>query len=148
MPSPLLAESDEDAGAGAAEGDKHGAPEGAKGGGDAGRGGAAAAKPAAGAVRIDLEGFQSRIDAVAGVPEKPYAHLAPRAAGTVYYLETNPGPPNAPGGTPNYTLQRFKLSERKPAVFATEVADFAVSADGKKLVYRAVAPPAPAPAPG
>jgi len=36
---------------------------------------------------------------------------------------------------------RYKLSERKATSFASDVADYALSADGKKLVYRAAAPP-------
>src|SRR5262249_33867831 len=39
-------------------------------------------------------------------------------------------------------------SERKPAPFASLVADYAVSADGKKLVYRAAVTPPPPPPPG
>src|SRR5262249_11386813 len=133
------------------EGDKHGAgaPEGTRGG-EAGKPGGAGARAAAGPTRIDFDGFQSRIVAVQSVPERQYAHLVAGAAGTVYYPETPAGRP-APtprGFPPRFPLERFKPSERNPAVFATEVADFAVSADGRKLVYRAAAPPVPPPPPG
>src|SRR5262249_15624028 len=93
-------------------------------------------------VTIDFDGLEERIVPVPGVPEKPYALLKTAEAGTVFYIETTP----APGGGGAQaglrgTLTRFKLSERKAAPFASEVADFAVSADGKKLVYRAATPP-------
>ncbi|HXJ70079.1 MAG TPA: PDZ domain-containing protein, partial [Verrucomicrobiae bacterium] len=135
--SPLLAESDEDPGVSAEGGDKAGA--------DAAK---PAAKPAAGAAaaatKIDFDGLQSRIVSVAGVPERQYSLLKAGAGGTVYFLEASAGAPPGAGGT----LQRFKLTERKATAFATGVADYAVSADGKKLVYRAASPPAPPPTPG
>jgi len=138
--SPLLAESDEDPGVSAEGGDKAGA--------DAAKPAAKGAKPAAGAAaaatKIDFDGLQSRIVSVAGVPERQYSLLKAGAGGTVYFLEASAGAPPGAGGT----LQRFKLTERKATAFATGVADYAVSADGKKLVYRAAAPPAPPAAPG
>ena len=139
--SPLLPESDEDPGiapppAGAAP------PSAAPGARDR----TGADKPDAAprksvVVTIDFAGLQSRIVAVPSVPEKQYSLLKAGAAGTVFYLETAAGAEPGSGGT----LQRFKLADRKAAAFASEVADFAVSADGKRLVYRAAAPP---PAPG
>ena len=158
-PSPLLPESDEDPGVGAAPSHEDAAAHG-------GRPAAAAAEPGAadGAkdekpahsspVTIDFDGLQSRIVSVPGVPVKPYALLKGGVAGTVYYLENAPA---AGGGqdAPSGTLMRYVLKERKSAAFATEVADYAVSADGHKLVYRAAAhgapgapPAAHAPAPG
>jgi tricorn protease len=66
----------------------------------------------------------------------------------VYYIELAP---DASAGAVRGTLMRYKLSDRKAATFATEVADYAVSADGKKLVYRTpsaaeLAPPGTPPA--
>src|ERR1041385_1097296 len=103
----------------------------------------AAAGAAAAATKIDFDGLQSRIVSVAGVPERQYSLLKAGAGGTVYFLEASAGAPPGAGGT----LQRFKLTERKATAFATGVADYAVSADGKKLVDRAAAPPAPPAAP-
>jgi tricorn protease len=96
---------------------------------------AAGAKPAPRApvaVQIDFDGLQQRIISVPGVPERQYAQLRPGAAGTVFYLEAPAG-----GGQGGGTLQRYRLSDRKAAQFAAGVAAFAVSADGKKLLYRA-----------
>ena len=138
--SPLLPESDEDSGV-AAEGDKSGAADAAK---PAAKGAKPATAAAPSATRIDFDGLQSRIVSVGGIPERQYSLLKSGVAGTVYFLEAASGAPPGSGGT----LQRFKLSERKATAFATGVADYAVSADGKKLVYRAAAPPAPPPAPG
>ncbi|MGE5198292.1 MAG: S41 family peptidase, partial [Rhodospirillaceae bacterium] len=142
-PSPLLPESDEEGAAPASP------REGGRGGGRGAGPGTEAAAPAAGepaeqaagakpaprppvAVQIDFDGLQQRIISVPGVPERQYAQLRPGAAGTVFYLEAPAG-----GGQGGGTLQRYRLSDRKAAQFATGVAAFAVSADGKKLLYRA-----------
>src|SRR5262249_2705429 len=91
-------------------------------------------------VAIDFDGLPSRIVSVPGVPEKPYALLKAGEAGTGFYIETTPVPGGGAQGGPRGTLTRVQLSERKPQAFANDVADYAVSADGKKLVYRAAAP--------
>ena len=157
-PTPLLPESDEDRGVSSAP-----APDEGKGGGGESAGDAGAAKPrgagaaaaksekgarSAGPVTIDFDGLQSRIVSVPGVPEKPYALLKAGAAGTVFYLETDPRGGGGGFGGLSGTLMRYKLSDRKAATFASEVADYAVSADGRKLVYRAAPPPGPPPIPG
>src|SRR6185369_16507418 len=121
--SPLLPESDEERGpapddhdgamaAGAAmgassPGSDKGAPKEDK-----------AAKPAV-KVTIDFDGLSSRILSVPGVPEKPYALLKAGAAGTVYYIEQAP---DQGAGSLRGTLMRYKLSDRKAATFANEVA--------------------------
>ncbi len=149
--SPLLPESDEDAGVGSAT------PGGGGGGGfRAGRGGGAGA-PAGDAgqadqapqaprgpqapvnVQIDFDGLQQRIISVPGIPERQYSQLRTGVAGTVYYLESAPGAGRGGGGLGGggSTLNRYRLSERRAAPFATGVADYAVSADGHKLLYRA-----------
>ncbi|MEZ5291696.1 MAG: PDZ domain-containing protein [Vicinamibacterales bacterium] len=117
-PSPLLPESDEDAGVGAKS---EPTPL------------TASTQP----VTIDFDGLQQRVIPVTGVPERQYARLAAGAAGTVFYLEAPPvaqrgGPSPATGST----LHRYRLSDRRAVTFAPNVAAFAVSADGKKLVYR------------
>ncbi len=142
-PSPLLPESDEDKGVGSA-------PTGGAGGGRAGRGGRGGAaaddaqgdtpQPAAAAprtpvnVQIDFDGLQQRIIAVTEVPEHQYSELKAGVAGTVYYLESSGGGRGAGGG--GSTLQRYRLSDRRPAPFVTGAAAYDVSADGHKLVYR------------
>lgn len=152
-PSPLLPESDEDNGVGSAP---PGAPGGGAGGGRGGRAGAPGAAadngqadqapPAARAprtpvnVQIDFDGLQQRIIAVPGIPERQYSQLRAGVAGTVYYLESTGGGGRgggAGGGFGGGTLNRFRLSDRRAAPFATGVATYDVSADGHKLVYRA-----------
>ena len=116
-PSPLLPESDEDPGTTAAAPEKEGA------------------KPVP-AVQIDFAGLPQRILPVAGVPSRQYSQLKAGTAGSVFFLEAAQGQ----GG--RSTLHRYRLSDRKADVFQPGVAEYAVSADGKKLVYRTSAPPA------
>ena len=121
-PSPLLPESDEEAGASRTVRRRQGEHK---------------HRPPTPAVQIDFDGIQQRILAVAGVPSREYAQLKAGAAGTVFFLEA-PTDPDARGNT----LHRYRLSDRKSAIFLANVAEYAVSADGKKLVYRTPAPQA------
>jgi tricorn protease len=77
--------------------------------------------------------------------ERQYSQLKAGGAGTVYYLETNDrggrGGGGAPDAEPGRTLVRYRLSDRRPAVFVTGVAAYDVSADGHKLVYRTAPTP-------
>jgi tricorn protease len=146
-PSPLLPESDEDAGVGSAP------PSGGRGG----RGGNTGASPDANAdqpgdqpappphprtpvaVQVDFDGLQQRIISVESVPERQYSELRAGVAGTVYYLEAGTAPAEGRGagaGGGASTLQRYRLSDRRPASFVTGVAEYDVSADGRKLLYR------------
>ncbi len=142
--TPFTLESDEDAGL-TAGADKPSDKPADAGTGTTKRGDKGAAAPvtpsapksATPTVRIDFEGLAGRIVTAPGVSEKPYALLKAGAAGTVYYLETAIGATPGAGGT----LQRYKVADRKPTAFASDVVDYAVSADGKRLVYRTAAPP-------
>jgi tricorn protease len=146
-PSPLLPESDEDTGVSSA-------PQGGgRGGGGRGGGGTTATEPAGDqpapqtpprprtpvTVQIDFDGLQQRILAIPGVAERQYSQLKAGAPGTVFYLEAAGGAAGgggrggAGGGS---TLQRYRLSDRRAAPFVTGVAEFDVSADGRKLLYR------------
>ncbi|MEO8501972.1 MAG: PDZ domain-containing protein, partial [Vicinamibacteria bacterium] len=87
-------------------------------------------------VVIDFDGLQRRVVSVTGVPERQYSELQVGLTGTVYYLQA----PEAGSGARGSTLHRYKLSDRKTAVFVTNVAEYDVSADGKKLLYRTPAP--------
>lgn len=134
-PSPLLPESDEDSGISAAPAPGGGRGRGGEqGGGEnqaAGEGGAQtprARQPVT--VQIDFDGLQQRILAVPGVPERQYSLLKAGAPGTVFYLEAGAGP-----GSPS-VLHRYRLSDRRAAPFVTSVAEYTVSADGRKLLYR------------
>jgi tricorn protease len=143
-PSPLLPESDEDAGVGSARPSTPGAgraaeapAEGAAGGDQPPAERRGGQKPVT--VQIDFDNIQQRIISVPGVPERQYSQLRAGVAGQVFYLEAAPaggrgGDSGAPAGA---TLQRYRLSDRKAATFVTGVADFTSSADGHKLLYRA-----------
>ena len=150
-PSPLLPESDEDSGVGS------GAPGGGggRGGGRGGQGGQPATGTDAGAqgqeqqppapprprtpvtVQIDFDGLQQRILAVPGVPERQYSQLKAGPAGTIFYLEASAaGGGGRGGGGGGSTLHRYRLTDRRSAPFMTGVAEYDVSADGRKLLYR------------
>jgi tricorn protease len=125
-PSPLLPESDEDSGfvAGTA----------ARAGGGRARGGGGATGPVT--VQIDFDGLAQRTLAVAGVPVRQYSRLVAGSQGTVFYVEAPAGGGGRGGFGAGGTLHRYRLSDRRAATFASGVADYAVSADGKKLLYR------------
>src|SRR5262249_54315428 len=148
-PSPLLPESDEDKGVGSAP------PPGGQGRGPRGGDASASQGAADGAqndqpaqadrrprppvtVQIDFDGLQQRTINVPGVPERQYSQLKAGAPGSVYYLEASAGRGRGgPGGPPpGSELFRYRLSDRRAAMFANSVADYEVSADGHKLLYR------------
>ncbi len=87
-------------------------------------------------VRIDFDGLRQRILPVPGVAARDYAGLRSGAPGTVFFLETvNPaGTADAPA--PGGTLHRFTLRDRRAVPFAANVAQFVVSANGQKVLYR------------
>jgi tricorn protease len=148
--SPLLPESDEDRGIGtgtrrlppgACAGDAPG------GGGDAasaGAGDAAGPQTPRGprgpvTVTVDFDGLAKRIIAVPGVPERQYSALHAGIDGQVFYLEAGrpaPGGGGGGGGQGNELL-RYRLCDRRPTTFVSSVATFEVSADHRKLLYRA-----------
>ena len=128
-PTPLLPESDEDPGIQAGSGQGGGGPggRGGAGGPSTGSGQGGAGQPVT--VQIDFDNMNRRIIAVPGVPARPYSRLKAGAAGTVYYIE-----PASGGGAA--TLQRYRLSDRRAAPFVTGVADYVISADTHKMLYR------------
>ena len=142
--SPLLPESDEDPGVSA------GAPGGGGRGGRGGGAGEGAGEQPAGeqaqaptprprgpvTVQIDFDGLPQRILSVPGVPERQYSNLKAGAPGTVFYLEAGAGGGGRGGGGGGSTLYRYRLSDRRSAPFVQGVAEYDVSADGRKLLYR------------
>lgn len=150
-PSPLLPESDEDKGVGSAPAFPGG---GGGGGGFRGRGNSGTPGDAAQSdqteqparpprtpvtVQIDFDRLQQRIISVAGVPERQYSQLRAGVAGIVYYLEAGAGQGRGGpggGGFGGSDLFRYRLSDRRAAPFVTGVAEYDVSADGHKLLYR------------
>ena len=153
-PSPLLPESDEDRGVGSVPPGQPGGGGGGGGrGGRGGQGGGAGETAAAPdqeeqreqtprpprtpvTVQIDFDGLQQRIISVPGVPERQYSTLKAGAPGTVYYLEAAAGGGRGGAGGGGNTLHRYRLSDRRSQVFVPGVAEYAVSADGRKLLYR------------
>ena len=158
--SPLLPESDEDRGVGSRRQPnacEPGAGGGGPGGGGPGAGGGGGEGAPAGAegqaqapqrgprgpvaVQIDFDGLQQRIVAVPGVPERQYSDLQSGIDGTVFYLEA--GRPGQGGGGPGggggggNELIRYRLCDRRAATFVNNVATYEISADRRKLVYRA-----------
>lgn len=137
-PSPLLPESDEEAPRALAPQDSVGpaAPAAARPRADSARGDAmsTAVRP----VRIDFDGLQQRIVVVSGLAERDYGALVAGPAGSVFFLEPIPATGTSAGsaaGTGN-TLHRFQLSARRAQPFASGVAQYTVSADGRRLLYR------------
>ncbi|HEY3025888.1 MAG TPA: PDZ domain-containing protein [Pyrinomonadaceae bacterium] len=90
-------------------------------------------------VQIDFDKLQQRIISVPGVPERQYSELQSGVDGTVYYLETAPGPNTGAGGPRGSELWRYRLSDRKAASFVSGVTGYEISADGHKLLYRSPA---------
>ena len=114
LPSPLAPQSDEDKGV-AAEG-KH------------------KAKPDASAkvtVNIDFAGLDQRTLALP-IKAANYVGMVAGAQGTLY-LQQAPQVPEKGDGT---TLKRFELDKRKDVALAEGVKQFALSADGKKMLYQ------------
>jgi tricorn protease len=82
-------------------------------------------------IRVDFDGIGQRILALA-VPAGDYSVLVPGAAGTLFYAETPRG-----GGNQPLTVHRYQLRERRAAPFLEGVRSYTLSADAKKLLYRA-----------
>src|SRR4029079_4558530 len=144
-PSPLMPESDEDTGV--PQGPIRGGgnrPDGANPDAPAGGPGGGTGQPRARGpvtVTIDWDGLGKRIVSVPGVPERQYSNLAAGSDGTVFYLQAGQNQAGPGGG--GAELMRYKLSDRRAITFVNGVANgaaftpYSVSADGKKLVYRA-----------
>jgi tricorn protease len=149
--SPLLPESDEDRGVGtgtrrlqpgACAGDAGGPAEGGGGGGEGGGGGQRGPRAPA-TVQIDFDGLAQRIVAVPGVPERQYSDLQAGLDGQVFYLEAGRagagGGGQGGGGQTGNELQRYRLCDRRATTFVSNVVAYEISADHRKLVYRAAA---------
>src|SRR5690606_36281737 len=127
-PSPLLPETGDEAVA-AARGStagQGGGERGGRGGPGEGRGGAT---PSPRPLQIDFAGIGNRIVAL-NVPRRNYTSLVAGAEGTIFYGEAVP---NQQG----VTVHRYALEERKAQPFLVGVQFYTLSADGKKLLYRA-----------
>ncbi len=84
-------------------------------------------------VRIDAEGIEQRILPLP-IPARNYTRLQPGKSGTLFLLET---PFRAGGGEPaGLTLYRFDLKTRKTDRLLEGIQDFALSANGEKMLYQ------------
>lgn len=117
-PSPLLPESDE-------EGSDSGATQ-TVASGPTPRG-ANASSPR---VEIDFDGIEHRIISL-NVPARTYSALKAGPAGTIFFIEAGAGPGS------RSTLHRYMLRDRQARTFLTGVQQYVISADGKKMLYRA-----------
>ena len=129
--SPLMPESDDEAAA-RVRNDSTRAP------GDSARTGGARQGPVN--VTIEFDGIQQRIIPVPGVVDRDYSQLRAGVAGSVFFVEPTPatgtGGGGGAGGGASGTLHRYQLSTRRAAPFAQGVAQFVISGDGRKLLYR------------
>lgn len=81
-------------------------------------------------VRIDAENISQRIVAMP-IPPRDYSKLVAGKAGTIFLIEDS----QRPGPDQQNTLWRFDLTSRKPEKLMEGANDFAVSFDGKKMLY-------------
>jgi len=148
-PSPLLPESDEDKGVGAAPSptplgtrasrDNLDAPADASQSDENPAPTRRARTPVA--VQIDFDGLQQRVLSVPAVPERQYSDLHAGTEGTVFFTEaSSPRGQEGTSGPRGDELWRYRLSDRKAVSFVSGVAAYDVSADGHKLVYRTPTP--------
>jgi tricorn protease len=94
-------------------------------------------------VVIDLDGITGRVVALP-IEAGHLQHLAAGAAGQVYYIRragVRPGPGPAARGKPS--LKRLDLKTREEEALAEGIDEFQLSADRKKILYKAGGPPPP-----
>ncbi|MBZ5569418.1 MAG: PDZ domain-containing protein [Acidobacteriia bacterium] len=85
-------------------------------------------------VKIDFENIDQRILALP-IPARNYTGLHTGASGTVYLTEAPVMPTFGPGGI-SQTLYRFELEPRRTHKLLEGISAFALSFDGKKMLYR------------
>ncbi len=91
--------------------------------------------------KIDLNGLSDRIVALP-LPERNYRTLAISEKGALYYVErTQPGITAEPrGSNPQAAnvLKRFDFEEKESKTLASEINNFAMSANGKHLIIQKI----------
>jgi tricorn protease len=85
-------------------------------------------------VQIDFDNLSKRVVSVPGIAERQYSELHSGTDGIVFFLEAA-GRGAGPGA--GSELVRYRLCDRKMTTFVPRVAAYEVSADGRKIVYRA-----------
>ena len=91
-------------------------------------------------VEIDFDGLLQRVVPVSEIAERDYGELRSGVPGTVFFTENLPETGTKEERFIGGTLHRYDLKERKAMPFVQNVADYFVSADGKKLLYRTPGP--------
>jgi len=143
--SPLRPESDEETGRGARGAGREGQPDSTRAPSSASASASAAPSAVSDSARarqrpvtvtIDWDGLQDRTIAVQSIAPRGYAQLRPGVAGTVFFGEPLPATGTGAQGAGGAVLHRYQLSTRKAVEFARGVAQYVVSADGRKLLYR------------
>ncbi len=81
-------------------------------------------------VKIDIKGLDQRILDL-NIPVRRYSRLEAAGENVFFYQEIIP---NKPG---YYILHRHDLKARESKPFISDISDYTLSADGKKLLYRA-----------
>jgi tricorn protease len=134
LPSPLVKESDEEKAAEAADIKKGGAEAEKKEKKDEGAEKTDAksdekpkAPPVVEPVRIDFDGLNYRILDLP-IPEAELSNLQTGEAGQIFFVRTS---------DEKKALQRFDLKDRKTETLLGDVDDYQISADAKKLLYKA-----------
>ena len=87
-------------------------------------------------VQIDLDGISQRILAI-DVPAKNYADLLSSTPGSVIFTESSLPFASPSGSTPpTLTVHRYDITPRKAQQLVAGASGYAMSNDGKKLLYR------------
>ena len=85
-------------------------------------------------VKIDFEGLDQRILSL-GLPRAQYANLRSGSEDTLFFIQA--GPATSEPGQGAAKLVMYSLKTRKPTTLLEGANGFALSADGKKLIYQA-----------
>lgn len=84
--------------------------------------------------RVDIEGIGQRIVAL-GVPPGNYANLRAGAPGTIFYTAPA-GPEELEPAFPPQRVHRYQLATNASSAFLEGIGFYALSADGKALLYQ------------
>ena len=99
------------------------------------RPGAGPAKKEAEPVRIDLDGVEQRIVALA-IPARNYVGLTAGKANNFYLAEVLPAGASGPVGLPGFVLHKFDVEKRKLDKVTEGITSFEVSSNGEKMLFR------------
>ena len=86
-------------------------------------------------VRVDMDNIGQRILALP-IPARNYVDLAAGKTGELFLLEAPPVLSREDFENPRMVLHKFDLEKRKLDKFVDGIADFRLSHDGKKLLFR------------